>query len=114
MKLSEKQRLFCRDVGLLIQWAYGQGFELTFGDAYRSPEQAKANAMAGTGIANSLHTQRLAIDLNLFIDGEYQTTTAIYAPLGEFWESLGPEHSWGGRFSKPDGNHFSIAHEGRR
>lgn len=114
MTLGEKQRLFTRLVGRLIHYAYSVGYELTFGDTYRSPEQARANAQAGKGIVDSLHCERLAIDLNLFIDGIYQTDSAAYKVLGEYWETLGPECCWGGRFSKPDGNHFSIAHGGRK
>jgi hypothetical protein len=110
MTLGEKQRKFTRMVGQLIAWSYEHGYELTFGDAYRDPAQAKANAAAGKGIASSLHCVRLAIDLNLFKDGVYQTTTEAYTPLGEYWESLGG--AWGGRFN--DGNHFSLAHEGRK
>ena len=113
MTLGEKQRLFVRLVGKLIEFAYANGFELTFGDAYRSPEQAKMNAQAGTGIVNSLHCERLAIDLNLFRDGKYLTDSAAYRPLGEFWEALGADCRWGGRFTRPDGNHFSITHAGR-
>jgi len=113
MTLSEKQRRFTECVGKLITWAYENGFELTFGDAYRSPEQAAANAKAGTGIANSVHTQRLAVDFNLFMDGVYQTETAAHRPLGEYWKTLDPDARWGGDFKKPDGNHYSFAHEGR-
>jgi len=113
MTLGEKQRLFTRLVGKLIEYAYASGYELTFGDAYRSPEQAKLNAQAGKGIINSLHCERLAIDLNLFVNGVYQTDSAAYKALGEYWETLGPDCKWGGRFSRPDGNHFSIAHAGR-
>ncbi len=113
MTLSEKQRLFTRLVGQLIAKAYEMGYELTLGDAYRSPEQAKINAQKGSGIANSLHTQRLAIDLNLFIDGVYQTTSAAYKPLGDYWKSLAPDCCWGGDFTtRADGNHFSIQHNG--
>jgi D-alanyl-D-alanine carboxypeptidase len=112
MKLSEHQRTFTRMIGQLITWAYANGYELTFGEAYRTPEQAQLNARQGKGIANSLHTRRLAVDFNLFIDGEYQTASAAYKPLGEYWESIGG--SWGGRFSKPDGNHFSLAYRGVR
>jgi hypothetical protein len=113
MTLGEKQRLFTKLVGMLIEFAYANGYELTFGDAYRSPEQAKQNAAAGKGIANSLHCERLAIDLNLFRHGKYLTDSADYKPLGEFWESLGADCAWGGRFTRPDGNHFSIKHAGR-
>ena len=114
MTLGEKQRLFVRLVGKLIEFAYASGYELTFGDAYRSPEQARLNAAAGSGIINSLHCERLAIDLNLFKAGQYLTDSAAYRPLGEYWETLGPDCCWGWRFSKPDGNHFSISHGGRK
>ncbi|CAI2469852.1 Uncharacterised protein [Serratia ficaria] len=112
MTLSEKQQLFTKLIAQLILWADEKGYRLTFGEAYRTPEQAKLNAQSGKGIANSLHTQRLAVDLNLFINGQYQTDSAAYLALGEEWEKLGG--SWGGRFSRPDGNHFSLAHNGIR
>ena len=91
--LRQRQSEFARNIGLLIAFAYDQGYELTFGDAY-----------AKTGhIDGSFHYKRLAIDLNLFKDGVYLTTTEDHRPLGEFWESLGG--TWGGRFN--DGNHYS-------
>lgn len=110
MTLGEHQRKFTRMIGQLIMWAYANGYELTFGEAYRTPEQAKLNEQSGKGIANSLHRQRLAVDFNLFINGEYQTDSAKYKRIGEYWESIGG--AWGGRFSKPDGNHFSLAYFG--
>lgn len=113
MTLSEKQQLFTVLVANLIHWADSKGYRLTFGEAFRTPEQAALNAKKGSGITNSLHTQRLAVDFNLFINGVYQTQTEAYRPLGEYWESLGG--SWGGRFtSRPDGNHFSLEHNGVR
>ena len=99
-------------VAELVLWSYEHGYELTFGEAYRTPEQVALNAKNGSGIANSLHTKRLAVDLNLFKGGEYLKEGLDYTPLGEHWESLGG--SWGGRFSRPDGNHFSLEHEGVR
>jgi hypothetical protein len=111
--LSQKQRRFTRLVGTLIEFAYANGMELTFGEAWRTPEQARLNAQKGAGIVNSLHIERLAVDLNLFVDNVYQTDSAAYQRLGEFWESLGADCAWGGRFSRPDGNHFSIRHGGR-
>ncbi|KAB7698800.1 MAG: M15 family metallopeptidase [Plesiomonas sp.] len=113
MTLSQKQQRFTVMVGKLIAWAESRGYGLTFGEAYRSPEQAKANAQKGSGIANSLHCSRLAVDFNLFINGVYQERTEAYLPLGEYWESLGG--AWGGRFkTRPDGNHFSLEHNGVR
>ncbi len=112
MTLSEKQALFTVKIAQLINWADERGYRLTFGEAYRTPEQAALNAKKGSGISNSLHTQRLAVDFNLFINGQYQQDSAAYSPLGEYWESIGG--AWGGRFSKPDGNHFSLEHNGVR
>lgn len=114
MTLGQKQRLFTKLVGQLIAWAYEHGYEFTFGEAYRTPEQAALNARTGAGIARSLHIQRLAIDLNLFINGEYQTDSAAYKPLGDYWKTLHEDCAWGGDFSRPDGNHFSLAHDGVR
>lgn len=113
MTLSEKQQLFTIMVANLVLWAETHGYRLTYGEAYRTSEQAALNAKKGSGIANSLHTQRLAVDFNLFINGQYQDKSEAYLPLGEYWESLGG--SWGGRFkSNPDGNHFSLEHNGVR
>ena len=117
MTLGDKQRLFTHYVGSLIIWLYDHGYEATLGDAYRSPEQAALNAKPDAngvvkGIRNSLHCERLAIDLNLFKDGIYLTGTESYRPMGEFWESLHPLARWGGRFG--DGNHFSFEHMGKK
>lgn len=112
MQLGERQRLFTRLVGKLIEFAYANGYELTFGEAYRTPEQAALNAKSGKGIANSLHGMRLAIDLNLFRDGIYLSASEDHRPLGEFWESLHPDCRWGGRFTRPDGNHYSLTYGG--
>lgn len=114
MTLGEKQRLFTRLVGRLIEFAYAQGYELTFAEAYRTPEQAALNAKAGNGIAKSLHGMRLAVDLNLFRDGIYLTRSEDHRPLGEYWKSLHPDCCWGGDFTKPDGNHYSLEYGGIR
>lgn len=113
--LRQKQSRFVRYVAKLIDYAAACGYELTAGEFYRTPEQAAYNAAHGLGIARSLHTQRLAIDFNLFKDGAILIDVASFEPLGVFWEQLGPGASWGGRFkSRPDPYHFSIEHEGVR
>lgn len=112
MTLGQKQRLFTRMVALLILKAYEWGYEITFGEAWRTPEQARRNAAAGRGIANSLHIDRLAIDLNLFRGGQYLTETEDHRQLGEWWEQQHPLARWGGRFG--DGNHYSLEHGGRK
>lgn len=118
LSLGEKQRLFAYLVAELIIWAYDNGLQFSFSEAYRTPEQAALNAKKGSGIANSLHTKRLAIDLNLFTDKdkdgtfEYEADSTAYTAVGQFWKSLHPLCRWGGDFSRPDGNHFSLEHEG--
>lgn len=111
MTLREKQSLFCVLVARLIGHATASGYELTFGETYRSPEEAARLARLGKGIAKSLHTQRLAIDLNLFKDGAYLSSTEAHRALGEWWESQHELCRWGGRFN--DGNHYSLTHGGR-
>src|SRR6185369_9566119 len=95
-----------------VIWVYEQGYELTDGEAYRTPEQAALNAARGTGIANTLHTIRLARDYNLFKNGKYLTTTESWRVVGEKWESMHELARWGGRWG--DGNHLSLEHEGRK
>lgn len=112
--VRQKQSRFVRSVARLIDHAHSLGFELTFGEAWRTQAQARLNAQSGAGISNSLHIDRLAIDLNLFKDGIYLEDGESHRPLGTFWKSLGPDHCWGGDFSRPDGNHYSIAHGGRK
>lgn len=115
LRLRPKQSAFVRLVARLIEHAYANGYECTFGEAYRSPEEAARLAKAGKGITRSLHVDRLAIDLNLFKDGKYLTLTEHYRSLGEWWEAQSTVDvicCWGGRFK--DGNHFSVAHEGRK
>lgn len=113
LTLGQKQRLFTRLVANLIEHAYEIGFELTFAEAYRTPEQARLNAQTGAGISTSLHISRLAIDLNLFKNGKYLTTSEDHRPLGEYWKTLHPLCCWGGDFRpRPDGNHYSLTHGG--
>lgn len=65
-------------------------------------------ARTGKGIVNSYHTKKLAIDLNLFKDGKYLTSTESHRQFGEYWKTLDPECTWGGDFKNSDGNHFSY------
>lgn len=113
MTLGQKQREFTLLVSYLIAYAYENGCELTFGDAYRDPRvHGQLGQKESYSSAYSNHKQRLAIDLNLFVDGEYITDGdhPKYKELGEYWESLGG--AWGGRFN--DANHFSMEHHGRK
>ena len=100
-------------VGDLIRYAYDQGYELTFGDAFRDHRAfGQFGQKRSYASANSVHKIRLAVDLNLFANGKYirDGDHPGYKKLGEFWESLHPAARWGGRFR--DANHFSFEHWG--
>lgn len=107
MSLREYQELFTKNIGLLIGFIFSQGYSCTFGEAYRTKEQAAIWAKQGKGVNNSLHCKRLAIDLNLFKDGVYQTSSDAYEFAGNYWYTLDPRNTWGGAGN--DGNHFSMS-----
>jgi hypothetical protein len=111
MTLRQKQSKFARMVADLIIKAYEMGFEVTLGDAYRDPRvHGNMGERKSYSHPKSAHKVRLAIDLNLFKDGEFLEGSDDHRPLGEWWESQGG--TWGGRFS--DGNHYSVEHNGVR
>ena len=118
MTLRQKQSRFACMIARLILWANEHGYEVTLGEAWRPQETADLYASQGRGSARSLHCSRLAVDLNLFKDGRYLSSTESHRPLGEQWERMGG--AWGGRFKdsqgrpKPDGNHYSVGHRGMK
>jgi hypothetical protein len=140
MTLGELQELHFRlFTTKLVPHAYQLGYTLRWGEALRSDEQAEINAMGSdgrdmlanmiqirfpdlaekirnngkaNGIRNSVHGDKLALDLNLFRNGLWLSATEDHRPLGEYWESLHPLCRWGGRFN--DGGHYSIEYQGRK
>ena len=88
-----------------------QGNEFTEGDSYRDPRvHGQYGIKVSYAAAKSAHKRRLAADINLYIDGEYQTTTEAHRPYGEYFKALHPDNIWGGDFHKPDGNHYERIH----
>jgi len=111
MTLGQLQRKFTLMIAKLIIFAYDNGYELTFGDAYRDPRvHGELGVKVGYSGASSNHKIRLAVDLNLFKNGMFLTSSKDHEPLGLFWESIGG--TWGGRFN--DGNHYSMEWQGRK
>jgi hypothetical protein len=101
-------------VAKLIMWAGTQDINLTWGEAYRTAEQAQWDCQHHTGISASLHCDRLAVDLQAFdVNGNYLTDKSAYQPLGDYWKSLDPRCRWGGDFTTVDADHFSITFQGR-
>lgn len=114
MTLGEQQRLFASLVPRLIDYAVSQGYGVTLGEAWRSPETAALYAREGKGIANSLHCERLAIDINLFdasgtyLDGSTEASAAPYIEVGTYWKTLHADARYGGDFAKRDLDHYSL------
>jgi hypothetical protein len=109
MSAVREQAAFLLDLAKLIEYATAQGFEVTAGELYRTPEQQQIYVKTGRSrTMNSLHLQRRAVDLNFFVDGKLTYDKKVLAPLGLFWESLHPLNSWGGNGVKlVDTPHFS-------
>jgi len=99
LSLRAKQSKFLWMLAELIDFIALNGYEATLGVGY-VPPYSKVRKIW------SLHCKRLAVDINLFHAGEYLTTTKAHRKFGIYWESLGG--SWGGRFKRRDGNHYSL------
>jgi hypothetical protein len=111
LTLRQQQSKFASMVPRLIDKAIELGFEVTLGDAYRDPRcHGDLGVKMGYGSRNSYHKIRLAIDINLFKNGQFMSATEDHLQLGEWWETQGG--TWGGRFKEKDGNHYSYG-EGR-
>lgn len=111
MSLRTEQSKFVVMIGKLITYADMRGYQLTFGDAYRDPRVfGEIGVPKGYGNRKSNHKNRLAVDLNLFVNGNYITNSDHYAfiDLVEFWIRIG------GSWVKNDANHFSVLYQGMR
>ena len=113
MTLGEKQELFMRLLPRLIDKAHELGFEIRGGDLFRDKRvHGELGAKKAYGHRNSAHKLKLAIDLNLFLAGAWQTETSQHEELGTWWEAQDELCKWGGRFN--DGNHYSLEHNGNK
>lgn len=108
MTTRERQSIFAVNFAKLILHAESLGYDVTLGEVLRTNEQQEIYVKSGKSkTRNSQHLKKLAGDLNLFIDGEYQTGREPYKPLAEYWKTLHPDnlagYDWGW-----DANHFEM------
>lgn len=89
-------------VALLIQYAHFLGYECAI-DYVKRCEDCEI------GHPRSLHKMGLALDLHLYLDGEYVTTAGPHSDLHDLWDLLGGSERIAG-----DMNHYSVAHGGMR
>lgn len=104
--LNQQQWKFSRMQAELTQQANRMGYEVALKEAWRHPVMEAWYFARNLGVRNSWHGKGLAIDIALFKDGVYLTKTEDYKYLGIWWENRGG--TWGGRFKRADGNHFSL------
>lgn len=125
-ELRERQFRFMRNVAHLINYAFENGFQVSGGELHRSQETQQRHVAEGRSqTMNSMHLKRLAIDLNIFVDGyllfsnqnKVDGDLLKARPLGEMWTGLHPDNRWGGDFDQDgnplngkfkDGSHFEM------
>lgn len=101
MSLQNEQWRFLQDLAKLIQWAEKNNYTLSGGELYRTIEQQKIYFNSGKSqTMNSNHLKRLAIDLNVFVNGQLTYDWTTIKPLGDYWESLSVFNRWGGDFNR--------------
>lgn len=103
-----EQQAFLLDVAAFIIWCKDEGWFVTGGELFRTPEQQRIYVETGRSkTMNSNHLRRLAIDLNFFRDGKLIYDKAALQKVGDFWESLHKQNSWGGNWNSfKDVPHF--------
>lgn len=89
----------------LLEKLRGDGFAPLVWETYRSPERAKELAGKGRGIALSMHTLGLAVDI---VDAKlrWNASPEFWTALGRHAEALGL--TWGGRFKRVDKPHVQA------
>jgi len=102
MELFEKRILFTNNVCKLIAFITAHSIGVSFGETYRTYEQAKLYFEQGIGAIDSQHCKGLAVDLNLYRGNEYLKDAKDYICAGKYWELLHHDNRWGGNWDKDD------------
>lgn len=109
MGLRTKQSIFVFNIAKLITFVYSKGYELTFGEAFRTPYQQAEYVRTGLSKTNeSRHLIRMGIDFNVFKDGVLlfqNPATKIqelkdFLVVGDFWLTLNTDNVWGGDWNR--------------
>jgi len=101
-KLGELRKTFTRNLVLLLTFMLNKNYYPMLG---RDGEKHKLY---------SLHFDGLAVDVILTKNDTVLTKTSDHLEFGLYWMSLDPLNCWGGDFSNPDGNHYSMSYLGKK
>jgi len=113
---TDLQSKFFFNLCRLGLWLEAQGYEVSEGEGWRTPEQAALNAKTGKGIKASLHIDRMAHDLIIRKNG-VEVGPDDYKRAGAAWKALDGLNRWGGDFTGTtagDFQHFSQEYGGRK
>jgi hypothetical protein len=107
MSLGKRQELFASCLPALLSKAFELGFQVRIGDCFRdSRAHGEMGEQGPYGNKNSNHKLKCAVDLNLFKDNVYLTSTEDHRALGEWWDELHEQTRWGGAYD--DANHYEV------
>jgi len=109
MYLSDKQYEFGADIALLLHFLvnHPRVTKFTLGELQRTLLQQKDYLDRGlTQTMRSKHLKKLAMDINIWIDGNLCYDNKSLKFIGNFWESIRPENTWGGNWTFKDVVHF--------
>lgn len=108
-KLSDKQSIFLYNVAKLVIYAHDVlKIKLTGGELWRHPIMQQYYVQKKLSKTNnSKHLDRLAIDLNVFIDDQYRIDKGAYKGLAAYWKSLHEDNVSGYDWNW-DYNHFEM------
>jgi len=109
-ELFKKQVEFTKNVALLLNYLNDKGYKVTLGETFRTKEQQEIYFKQGKSkTMKSKHLERLAIDLNIFKNGELLKNVDEYYIIGKYWQSLNPLNVYGGFWkSLRDFPHFEM------
>ncbi|MDD5062762.1 MAG: M15 family metallopeptidase [Candidatus Marinimicrobia bacterium] len=101
MSMVQSQFEFLQDTLKLMDFIMRHGFVITYGEVYRTREQQQIYFNTGRSkTMNSRHLERMALDLNFFLNGRLVNDPEILAPIGRLWMSLNPKNRWGGDWNR--------------
>lgn len=108
MSLREEQSQFALDIVRLLLWASEQGYEYTLGEVQRPVEMQQIYYKSGRSkTMNSMHLKKCAADIFFFKNGRLLASKEEVQPIGNHWESMCAQNSWGGNWkSFKDVPHF--------
>lgn len=117
MTLSEKRKIFSKNVAKLINFINETEYDCAIDEAKRAKEQALIYAKLKKGIVDSQHIKGLAVDIILYLGKKYIKTKEDYLLFGLYWQSLHILNRWGGNWDKDkkyfesgeyDAGHFEM------